>query len=272
MAFLLLNFILLSCQQQTPTEPTIIRVAFFDTAHCLEYLTKQAPKNIIFKLENSAYTQAEVCALELSHPARHGDRVVAIFLRNLTPASGTQEKALEIHLYGLFNPSGESPGSHWNHALESARKLQVQLIYSAVATKEVIKWDAEIALVVASGQWGGRVKKNATFYPHELIKNSAHLRERSLVIGSYQMDTLHQEAWRDQSLLYSELIDYSFAQSESAAKELGVQGSSHALAIAAGRSLSICRHVTENFKKMRQCLQEHALTVSTQDGVVLKQY
>lgn len=272
-ALLLSLFIFISCQKQAPQVSTPLRIAFFDTAHCVQYLTELAPQNVELKLESSSYTQAQVCALPLDHPARHGDRVMAVFLRNLTPHQGArEEKRLPIHLYGLFNSAGQSSGAKWERALENARQQKVQLIYSAVATQEAFKWSEDISLIVASGQWGGRVQKNDHFYPHELIKNSTDLRQRSLVIGSYQMDDLHQEAWRDQSLLYPELIDYSFAQSESAARELYIQGSSHALGVAAGRSLSICRQELGSFKTLRQCLEKHTQTVNAQDGVLLKQF
>ena len=213
-----------------------------------------------------------VCALPLTHPLRHGDRVLTNFFRNLTKLDHTQT----ISLYGLFETNGQTHANSWAQALESAHKRKSAFIASAIALPLSESTRAPLGIlppmIVASGQWGGRIKEETKLFPHEMIIKNQVPRENALVIGSYFLDDAHQEAFSDQTLLYKDLINYSFAMSDEIKKEMNLSGSSYALAVAIGRLMSLCESKLRPFKRLQECLKNKSVSVSTVSHELLYQF
>lgn len=204
---------------------------------------------------------------------RHGDRVLLTYLKNLSP----DIEGHEILLYGLFTLSGRIDAPSWLRANMDAMARGSQVIASAVAApitelrSEVLSLDNHL-LILASGQWGGRIPENQRLIPHEIIRNSKELKENVLVIGPYFLDKNHQEAYLDQTLLYSDLIQYSFAISEDTENQDTIIGSSYALAVATARMMNLCLDKLGEATAIKACLKTHSVSVKTVNGPEVFQY
>ncbi len=246
-------------------------MAFLDTAFCAEALRENLPKGVELELIQNLETAQTICSLPLSHPMRHGDRVLLTYLKNLAPAG----EAHVIRLYGLFSLSGQIDGKSWLRAATDAMARGSDVIASAVAApvdtyrEEFLPLKDEL-MVVASGQWGGRIKEQQILVPQELIRKNQMLRSKSLVIGPYFLDEKHQEAFLDHTLLYQELIDYSFAISDGEKNLLA--GSSYALAVAVARMMNFCASQMGEPEDIKECLESKKVSIQTINGRTLYQY
>lgn len=255
--------------------PITPHVAFLDTAFCPQALKENLPNGVELELVQNLETAQTICSLSLTHPMRHGDRVLLTYLKNLAP----EVKAHKIHLYGLFTLTGKINAKSWLRAATDAIARGNNIIASAVAApveahiEENLPLREEL-LIVASGQWGGAIKENQILVPQELIRKNEELRSKSLVIGAYFLDQRHQEAYLDHTLLYQDLINYSFAISDEGeeGEHRVLAGSSYALAVALARLMNFCAQEVGDIKGVKECLENKRVSVDTVDGRTLYQF
>ncbi len=250
--------------------PTPPRIAILDTAFCPDFHSEFLAPKVELELIQNLETAKTICSLPINHPMRHGDRVLQTYLKNLSPDVAPHQ----IRLYGLFTLSGAIDGKSWLRGATDAMMRGSDLIASAVGApvaelrSEILALKNEL-LLISSGQWGGRVQEAQKFIPQEMIRKSSELRKKSLVIGSYFLDGKHQEAFLDNTLLYTDLIDYSFAVSED---EEGLTGSSYALAVASARLMNFCASEVGDPADLKECLRHKSVSVKTVNGPTLYQY
>lgn len=216
------------------------------------------------KLVLQTESEESICSLPIEHPARHGDRVLIQFFKNLAP-NGAE---FTLSLYSLFTSEGITSQMKWEEALRSVQRSDVHLVASAVALKGNFKQEQLPPLFLASGQWGGKVKKDDIFFPQESLKESKKHRANTLLFGSYHLDTHHQEAYDDHTLLYKNLINYWFAASEHDI----LSGSSNALALGTARAMSFCAKEIIDFDTLKDCLKKREVHVTTVGKNKLRQF
>lgn len=234
-------------------QATDLKIAIFDTSFCLgQHKSTNASIKIKEVFYNSkAFTDS--CPKNLFN--RHGSLVLEHLLKVLPK---NKKFSIELHPMVIFDKNGYQNEEQWQLALEESQKRKIDLALLAVGLphppSKSIQTSFPLKAFMASGQRGGRIKKDTKLWP-QILKDDS----KRVMIGSYIPPTknLPDDYMMDKTLLNLQKIDYLFSGGDSGAK---LAGSSRAVTTALGKALFLCpldMFKIQDFLALKGCLKKH---------------
>ena len=248
-------FFFLACLVSFSTEASF-KIAILDTGFCPEEIKVQStieikpPTDVLGKvvLRCADYTVEQ----KKSSKRFHGQWVLEQFL-----ASYQGKASLTIHPYIVFNEKGAQTQEAWLKTMAEIKKQNVDVVIVAAGlpTLTAITKSLPGVWIVASGRVEGKMTKETSLFPQMLAPL-----QNLVLIGSYMEGRAGQSDLFDQNLLYVDKIDF-FKPAGSG----HFQGTSYAVAMAAGEALTNCTP-----KKLKACLLSRS--IKKRDSLLKKDF